>query len=87
MARNLTFVASRPSAREIRIIADNLSPHKTAGVRAFLVADPTVRLLHFTPTYASWMKQVELWFAKIERDLLARGTFTSVAEPGTKLRR
>jgi transposase len=37
---------------------------------------PTVRL-HFTPTYASWLNQVELWFAKIERDLIARGIFTS----------
>ena len=30
--------------------------------------------LHFTPTYSSWLNQVELWFSKIERDLLARGT-------------
>ena len=36
--------------------------------------------LHFTPTYSSWLNQVELWFAKIERDIPARGIFTSVAD-------
>jgi transposase len=34
---------------------------------------------HFTPTYSSWLNQVELWFAKIQRDVIARGIFTSVA--------
>ena len=43
--------------------------------------------LHFTPTYSSWLNQVELWFAKIERDLLARGIFTSVADLARKIRR
>jgi hypothetical protein len=43
--------------------------------------------LHFTPTYASWLNQVELWFAKIERDLIARGIFTSVRDLARKLRR
>jgi transposase len=43
--------------------------------------------LHFTPTYSSWLNQVELWFSKIERDLLARGIFTSVADLARKIRR
>ena len=43
--------------------------------------------LHFTPTYSLWLHQVELWFAKIERDLLARGVFTSVADLARKIRR
>jgi transposase len=43
--------------------------------------------LHFTPTYASWLNQVELWFAKIERDLLARGIFTSLPDLARKIRR
>ena len=47
---------------------------------------PTVHL-HFTPTYASWLNQVELWFAKIERDLLARGIFTSLPDLARKIRR
>jgi transposase len=39
------------------------------------------------PTYSSWLNQVELWFAKIERDLLARGVFTSVPDLARKIRR
>ena len=50
------------------------------------MAHPQVRL-HFTPTYSSWLNQVELWFAKIERDLLARGMFTSVPDLARKFRR
>ena len=42
---------------------------------------------HFTPTYSSWLNQVELWFAKIERDVIARGIFTSVSDLARKLRR
>lgn len=72
-------VAGAPRAQEIHVILDNLSTHKTQAVRTFLVQHPKVRL-HFTPTYSSWLNQVELWFSKIERDVLARGIFTSVAD-------
>jgi transposase len=60
------------------VIADNLSAHKTKQVAEFLDRRAKVHL-HFTPTYASWLNQVELWFAKIERDVIARGVFTSVS--------
>jgi transposase len=40
-----------------------------------------------TPTYSSWPNQVEQWFAKIERDVIARGDFTSVPELRRKLMR
>lgn len=80
------IVRSQPAAREIHIIADNLSAHKTTKVTDFLAAHPNVHL-HYTPTYASWLNQVELWFAKVKRDLLARGIFTSVADLARKLRR
>ena len=43
--------------------------------------------LHFTPTYSSWLNQVELWFARIERDVIARGVFTSVPDLRRKLMR
>jgi transposase len=81
-----TVVASQPRGREIHIILDNLAAHKTKLVQAFLAAHPHVRL-HFTPTYASWLNQVELWFSKIERDILARGIFTSVSDLARKIRR
>jgi transposase len=80
------LVASQPRRREIHVIVDNLSAHKTKAVHAFLQQHPTVHL-HFTPTYASWLNQVELWFAKIERDLLARGIFTSIPDLARKIRR
>jgi len=73
-------------ANEIHIVLDNLSAHKTQVVRDFLEAHPKVRF-HFTPTYSSWLNQVEIWFAKIERDVIARGVFTSVTDPSRKLLR
>lgn len=71
-------------AREIHIVLDNLSAHKTQAVEDFLSQNPKVRF-HFTPTYSSWLNQVEIWFAKIERDVIARGVFTSVADLRRKL--
>jgi transposase len=73
-------------AREIHIVLDNLSAHKTQRVEQFLERNPKVKL-HFTPTYSSWLNQVELWFGKIQRDVIARGIFTSVADLARKLRR
>jgi transposase len=70
--------------QEIHIIVDNLSAHKTSKVAVFLEAHPNVKL-HFTPTYSSWLNQVEIWFARIERDVIARGVFTSVKDLARKL--
>src|SRR5450755_2540313 len=72
--------------QEIHIILDNLSAHKTTQVEEFLQRNANVKL-HFTPTYSSWLNQVELWFAKIQRDVIRRGVFTSVADLGNKLRK
>jgi transposase len=79
-------VSTQPRRRPIHIILDNLSTHKTQKVRTFLAAHPNVQL-HFTPTYSSWLNQVELWFAKIERDVIARGVFTSVGDLKRKIMR
>jgi transposase len=81
-----TVVEQTKWAREIHIVLDNLSAHKTKAVEQFLHDHPKVRF-HFTPTYSSWLNQVELWFAKIQRDIIDRGVFTSVADLGRKLRR
>jgi transposase len=43
--------------------------------------------LHYTPTYSSWLNQVELRFAKIESDVIARGVFTSIKQLARKLMR
>jgi transposase len=81
-----SVVDLQPRRHAIHIIVDNLSAHKTQKVRTFLAAHPTVRL-HYTPTYSSWLNQVELWFSKIERDVIARGIFTSVTDLRRKLMR
>src|SRR5918993_3281944 len=70
--------------QELHVILDNLSGPKTKDVTAWLAAPPTVHF-YSTPAYSSWLNQVELWFAKIERDLIARGIFTSVPDLRKKL--
>src|SRR5882762_5141065 len=80
------IVALQPRGREIHIIADNLSAHKTKRVAQFLAEHPKLHL-HFTPTYSSWLNQVELWFGRIEREVAARGVFTSVNDLARKLMR
>ena len=70
------IVAHQPKRKEIHVICDNLSAHKTQAVEEFLAKHSNVRL-HYTPTYSSWLNQVEIWFAKIERDVIARGVFSS----------
>jgi len=79
-------VANQPRGKEIHLIADNLSAHKTARVEQFLAAHPKVHL-HYTPTYSSWLNQVENWFARIDREVIARGVFTSVNDLARKLMR
>jgi transposase len=79
-------VANQPRGKQIHLIADNLSAHKTKRVEQFLIAHPQVHL-HYTPTYSSWLNQVENWFAKIEREVIARGVFTSVKDLARKLKR
>jgi transposase len=71
---------------EIHVICANLSAHKTKGVDDFLTRHPSVQL-HYTPTYSSWLNQVELWCSTIERDVIARGVFTSVIDLKRKLMR
>lgn len=73
------IVASQPQDTEIHVIADNLSSHKTKRVKAFVEANPNFHM-HYTTTYSSWLNQIELWFSKLKRDVLARGVFTSTAD-------
>jgi transposase len=79
-------VAGCPQGQAIHIILDNLSAHKTARVRDFLQHHPHVSF-HFTPTYSSWLNQVEIWFSKLQRDVIIRGIFTSVQDLARKILR
>jgi transposase len=80
------IVSACQSGQEIHIILDNLSAHKTAKVEEFLEQNSNVKL-HFTPTYSSWLNQVEIWFSRLEREVIARGIFTSVKDLSRKLMR
>jgi transposase len=75
---------NQPRGKEIHVIVDKLSAHKSQQVKGFLAAHPGVQL-HITPAYSSWLNQVEQWFGKIERDVIFRGVFTSVADLKRKL--
>ena len=79
-------VATQVKGKQIHIIADNLSTHKTKAVAEVSAAHPHVHL-HFTPTYSSWLNQVEIWFSKIQRDFITRGIFTSKADLARKITR
>ena len=80
------LLSSQPDGKEIHVVADNLSAHKTERVELFLKEHPRVKM-HYTPTYSSWLNQVECWFSKIERDVIARGVFTSVKDLAKKIMR
>ena len=80
------LVARHAPEQAIHIICDNLSAHKTKAVCDFVARHPQVRI-HYTPTYSSWLNQVEIWFSKIQRDLIARGIFTSVKDLDRKIMR
>lgn len=73
------IVTKQPRGKEIHVIADKLSAHKSQRVKDFLQTHLKVQL-HFTPNYSSWLNQVELWFGKIERDVIAGGISTSVPD-------
>jgi transposase len=80
------IVASQPKRRELHVICDNVSSHKTAKVASFLTDHPNVQI-HYTPTYSSWLNQVENWFARIQRDVITRGVFTSTKDLDKKIMR
>src|SRR5215210_6742330 len=65
--------------RDVHIIMDNYATHKTALVRSWLARRPHYHV-HFTPTSASWINQVERWFAELTRKQLQRGVHTSTSQ-------
>ncbi len=71
--------ANVPPDLDVHIIMDNYATHKTALVRAWLARRPHYHV-HFTPTSASWINQVERWFAELTRKQLRRGVHTSTKE-------
>jgi transposase len=78
------IVASQSARREIHVICDNVSSHKTELVEQFLAKHRRVQI-QYTPTYSSWLNPVENWFARIQRDVITRGIFTSTKDLDKKL--
>jgi putative transposase len=68
-----------PDQLDVHIIVDNYATHKHPRVKRWLAARPRFHV-HFTPTYASWLNQVEIWFNRITQQAIRRGTFRSVKE-------
>jgi transposase len=84
--RFLTGLSRRYRNRELHVILDNSSTHKTPEVRAWQERHPHVHL-HFTPTGASWLNMVEAWFSILTRKSIRRGSFDTVSALITHIRR
>lgn len=70
---------------ELHLVMDNYAAHKHKNVRAWLAENPRF-VVHFTPTHASWMNLVEVFFSIVERQAIRRGVFKSVKDLNTKIR-
>ena len=75
--RFLNVLTRQYRTRELHVVLDNSSTHKTPDVRAWLEAHPRVHF-HFTPTGASWLNMVEAWFSILTRKSVRRGSFDTV---------
>src|SRR6202163_1650743 len=79
-----TIDRNSPQGLDLHLIADNYATHKHAKVKAWLKRHPRFHM-HFTPTSASWLNQVERFFGRITVDRIRRGVFKSVAELETAI--
>jgi putative transposase len=64
---------------DVHLVVDNYGTHKHPKVRRWLEARPHYHI-HYTPTYGSWLNQVEIWFNIITQKAIRRGSFRSVKE-------
>jgi transposase len=73
-----------PQHLDIHLICDNYATHKHTKVRAWLARRPRYHI-HYTPTYSSWLNQIERWFGLITQQAIRRGFFDSVADLKCKI--
>jgi putative transposase len=66
-----------PSGLDIHLVVDNYATHKHPKIKRWLAAHSRYQV-HYTPTYASWLNQVEIWFNIITQRAIRRGTFRNV---------
>jgi len=76
--------AAVPKDLDVHLVLDNYGTHKTLLVRRWLAKRPRYHL-HFTPTSASWLNQVERWFAALTEKQLRRGVFRSTRDLETAI--
>lgn len=62
--------------KHLHIIADNLSVHKHQDVKEWLERKQRITM-HYTPTYSSWLNQIEIWFNILTKDVLKGGVWNS----------
>jgi hypothetical protein len=82
----LKMVAKAYPRRQLHVVLDNYHTHKHPEIQAWLEKHPRVHL-HFTPTSGSWLNLVEVFFGIITRQAIRRGSFDSVKELVTAIRR
>ena len=75
-----------PQELDVHLVVDNYATHKHAKVKAWLAKRPRYQI-HYTPTYASWLNQVERWFGIITQRAIRRGSFSSVKQLTDKINR
>ena len=75
---------SVPPDLQVHLIVDNYATHKHPKVRLWLAQRPRYHV-HYTPTYSSWLNQVERWFGLITQQAIRRGSFRSVKELTAKI--
>ena len=73
-----------PQDLDVHLIVDNYATHKHAKVRTWLARRPRYHV-HYTPTYSSWLNQVERWFGLIIQRAIRRGSFRSVQDLVAKI--
>jgi transposase len=73
----LNLLARAYPRRQIHVVLDNVSTHKTPEIQRWLGRHKRFHF-HFTPTSASWMNQIETWFGILSRQAIRRGSFGSV---------
>lgn len=71
--------ANVPKALDIHLVVDNYATHKHRKIKNWLAARPRYHV-HYTPTYSSWLNQVEIWFNIITQKAIRRGSFRSVKQ-------
>jgi len=74
-----TIEANVPAQMDVHLVMDNYGTHKTPTIKAWFARNPRFHV-HFTPTSASWLNQVERWFANLTQNYIRRGTHRSTRQ-------